>query len=283
LNSFSEFEKNLSFKKINTKFLREYEAWMLSKNRNKEAKRYTTIAIYMRNLRHILNNAIKERIFNENSYPFGKEKEGKYGIPESRNKKKALSLSEIKELFNYIPDNKSEAMALSYWLFSYLCNGMNMADIANLKYRDIKGNNIVFIRQKTKNTSKEKREIAVYLLPEVKNIIKNIGNKPKEKDSYIFQIYNEQMTDEQKFFRLKQHIQNTNKHIKKIAIKAGLDKEITTYWARHSFSTVLKRSGASIEFISEQLGHTSTKVTTNYLDSFEDEQRAEFAKKLTDF
>jgi len=282
LNSFSHFDSNFSFKKINPNYLTRYENWMISKNENRKSQRFTTIAIYMRNLRHIINRAINKNVFKQSDYPFGIEKD-KYQIPVTNNIKKALNLSQIKMLFNSVPDDNNEAKALSYWLFSYLCNGMNMADIANLKYGNIKGNNLIFIRQKTLHTSKRKREISVYLLPEAHNIINNLGNKPQEKNSYIFPVYNDQMSMEQKFIRLKQFIKTTNKYIKRIASKIGLDKEITTYWARHSYSTVLKRSGASIEFISEQLGHTSTKVTTNYLDTFEDDQRAEFAKKLTDF
>ncbi|WP_227024713.1 tyrosine-type recombinase/integrase [Chitinophaga ginsengisegetis] len=38
---------------------------------------------------------------------------------------------------------------------------------------------------------------------------------------------------------------------------------------RHTFSTILKRSGASTEFIQEALGHYDKKTTENYLDSFE--------------
>jgi hypothetical protein len=47
----------------------------------------------------------------------------------------------------------------------------------------------------------------------------------------------------------------------------------TTYTARHSFATVLKRSGSNIAFISESLGHSDLKTTKNYLASFETEER----------
>lgn len=53
--------------------------------------------------------------------------------------------------------------------------------------------------------------------------------------------------------------------------------------ARHTFSTILKRSGASTEFIGEALGHSSKKTTESYLDSFEQDAQKEFAKKLLEF
>ena len=53
--------------------------------------------------------------------------------------------------------------------------------------------------------------------------------------------------------------------MKRILKKLEIDKKVTTYVARHTFSTVLKRSGASTEFIQEALGHSNIKTTENYL------------------
>ena len=74
-----------------------------------------------------------------------------------------------------------------------------------------------------------------------------------------------------------------NKHLKQIAKNIKIDKSLTTYTARHSYATVLKRKGVSVEFISEALGHTDIRTTENYLDSFEDETKKDVAKILTDF
>jgi len=46
---------------------------------------------------------------------------------------------------------------------------------------------------------------------------------------------------------------------------------------------LLKRFGAPIEFISESPGHKDIRTTENYLDSFEDDKRKEFAEKLSEF
>lgn len=71
--------------------------------------------------------------------------------------------------------------------------------------------------------------------------------------------------------------------MRRIAVKLGVTKKITTYVARHTFSTVLKRSGVSTEFIQEALGHTDMKTTENYLDSFEKEVKKEYANRLIAF
>lgn len=45
----------------------------------------------------------------------------------------------------------------------------------------------------------------------------------------------------------------------------------------------MKRSGASTKFIQEALGHADKKTTENYLDSFENAVKKEFAQKLSLF
>ena len=71
--------------------------------------------------------------------------------------------------------------------------------------------------------------------------------------------------------------------MKQIALELEILKPITTYYARHSFATILKNSGVSTEFISEALGHTSLETTKNYLAGFEDDFKKQAAKALTAF
>lgn len=58
---------------------------------------------------------------------------------------------------------------------------------------------------------------------------------------------------------------------------------ISTYTARHSFATVLKRAGVNIAYISESLGHSNLKTTEHYLASFEREEREKNSKLLMQF
>ena len=71
-----------------------------------------------------------------------------------------------------------------------------------------------------------------------------------------------------------------NRNHKKIGQFLNISIPITTYVARHSFATVLKRSGVNISIISEALGHTNLSTTQYYLDSFENEQIDEAMRKL---
>jgi site-specific recombinase XerD len=77
------------------------------------------------------------------------------------------------------------------------------------------------------------------------------------------------MTAEREREVYQQVTKTINKYMKLIAAELKINKEVTTYFARHSFATVLRNSGASMEFISEALGHSDMKTTKNYLAGFE--------------
>ena len=71
---------------------------------------------------------------------------------------------------------------------------------------------------------------------------------------------------------IQQLTKTINKYMKRIAGDLKIRSGVTTYFARHSFATGLKNSGASVEFISEALGHSDIKTTKNYLAGFEQRQ-----------
>jgi integrase/recombinase XerD len=96
----------------------------------------TTVGIYTRNLRSIYNYGISKNVIKKDeNYPFGKRK---YVIPSGSNKKKALSQNEVSLIYNYqTTANSPEDKAKDFWIFSYLCNGINFKDIALMKVKCI--------------------------------------------------------------------------------------------------------------------------------------------------
>jgi integrase len=213
--------------------------------------------------------------------PFGKKK---YQIPEPRNIKKALNIGEIKLLYEYKADELSpEQLYHDLWFFSYLCNGMNMKDICLLRHKNIDGDHIYFNREKTRNSNRDSKPIDVFIIDEIRIILKRWATKTDNEKDFVFPFLNQEM--DYKIIRAKvsQVTKMTNKYIRRIAVKVGIDKKITSYWARHSYATVLKRANVGTEFISEQLGHKSLKTTESYLDSFEDDTKKEIANQLLNF
>jgi integrase len=276
LKSIKSYNKGrtISFYQITEKFLKKYEKWMLD-----QGKSATTVGIYLRNLRHLMNNAIQEGVIEQKQYPFGR---GKYIIPQPRNIKKALRFEELNKLLVYKAEEGSkEQFYLDIWLFSYLCNGINIRDVCLIKYKDIKGDHIYIKREKTKSTNRNSIPIDVLLVERSKQIIDRWGTKPVENEAYIFPFLSKGLTEKEIVSKCDYAVRLINKHIRTVADKVGIIDIISTYWARHSFATVLKRSGVPTSFISDAMGHSNTKVTEAYLDSFEDDAKKKILEKLT--
>ena len=117
-NSLHDFRKSLLLQDITPVFLEEYEKYMLQ-----AGKSATTISMYLRQLRAIINQAIDAGTLSLEKYPFRK-----YEIPSGRNIKKALNEADIQKLLNYVPSKVDEKKALDFWLLSYLCSGINFTD-----------------------------------------------------------------------------------------------------------------------------------------------------------
>lgn len=163
----------------------------------------------------------------------------------------------------------------------YLCNGINVADFVRLRYSDIEDGEISYVRKKTEHRTKSRKAVRAIIVPQMQDIISRWGNK-ESLDSFIFPILTGKESIEEQRQKAKDLTSCINRKFRSISKALGLPP-VSTYTARHSFATVLKRSGASIAYISESLGHTDLKTTENYLASFEREEREKNAALLTRF
>ncbi len=277
-NSLTKFygRSSLPFENITPKFLWEYEKWMLEeKNSN------TTIGIYLRELRAVMNHAVGTGHLERSSYPFGKYG---YTIPTGRNVKKALLKAELKKIWDYKPTSIGETKALAFWKFSYLCNGLNMKDLALLKRKNINGDMIYFSRAKTKRSIKsDPIVISAHLTTYMKDIIKKWGSKENESEEYIFPILDNAMSASDIEKHVHQFIKTTNENLKRIGTGLNLRSKLTSGVARHSYATILRSSGTPIAYIGATMGHSNSKTTENYFAGFEDEDTKQYSSALTGF
>lgn len=273
--SLRRFKSDLKFGDITPQFLAHFEKKMIE-----DGATYSTIGFYLRALRRIYNIAISKSLARREDYPFGMDR---YRIPIGSNVKKALTLEEVQLIFDYkcIPSSPMQR-AKDFWILTYLCSGINMTDIAHLKFKDISDGEIHFVRQKTIRSAKKKL-VNVTLLPETKAIIDRWKNIKYSPNDYVFPILLPGTDAASQKEASNNFLKSVNKFMKRIAADLKIDKNITTYVARHSFATILKRSGASTEFIQEQLAHADKSTTENYLSSFEKEERMKTTLALTRF
>lgn len=277
--------ENIPIKSITPDWLKGYERFLLSEvkiskkgNKVSNGKSFTTVGMHMRAIRAIMNTAKSKGIIKEVNYPFGSDR---YHIPTGESRKLALTIEQIGKIVNFEDGNPKTDLYRDLWFFSYLANGINFTDLCRLKYRDISNNEIFWLREKTLHTSKHKKYITAFITPEMDSIIKKHGNTPAP-DNYIFPFLKPGLTPKQQKVTVNDIIRRVNRKMKYIGEQTGTGK-ISTYTARHSYATVLKRAGSNIAFISESLGHSDLKTTENYLSSFEQSERAKNAAFLTNF
>ena len=271
LSTIKRFKKNeVQFRDITVEWLREYERFCL------KTMNQTSLAINLRNIRPTMNVAKAAGMIREADYPFGR---GKYQIKEGVGKKKALNKKQLKAIANYSDGNKFTEFYRDLWLFIYFCNGINVADLINLKFSDIQNGEISFIREKTKDRTRDAKRIYAPITPEMQSIIEKWGNNPR-KSIYIFPFMkagDDAWEHEKKKKNLTKHI---NDRMKVIGEKLNIGK-ITTYVARHTYATVLRNEGVPVSIISPMLGHTSVTTTEIYLADLESENRARNAHLLS--
>lgn len=265
-NSLLEFNKHLNiyFVDIDVSWLKRYEAWL-----RKQGLASNTIKGKFVDIRTMYNIAIDENIVKVEHYPFRKFKIAKL---QQETAKRAISKEDISRIIEYKTDNPLVQFAIDIFTFSYIMGGINFVDISTLTKENMMDNRLVYIRHKTKK---------LIQLPLQDKAIELIEKYHDDGNPYLFPILKAyHKTEQQKFNRVHKIISNVNNRLKKIGKELEIPVTLTTYVARHSHATVLKKAGVATSIISESLGHSSEKITQVYLDSFGNEQMDEAMKNL---
>ncbi len=265
-NSLINFNKhlNIPFAEIDVTWLKRYESWLRSRG-----VAQNTIGIHFRTLRVLYNIAIEEKAVKEELYPFKSFKVSKL---HEETAKRALSKEYVEMIISFQPTDDYMRFAIDLFAFTYYSGGINLTDIANLTESNIIGNKLIYKRQKTGKLIKIPLQEKALLL---------IEKYRKADNPYLFPIFSSlHKTEAQKKYRIHKVMAKVNKRLKIIGKELGIPITLTTYVARHSQATVMKRAGVSTAVIREIMGHSSERVTQIYLDSFDNEQVNNALKSL---
>lgn len=270
LRNFNKGKKlNYTFSHIDVSFCKKFEDWMRSKG-NKD----TTLSYQFRTLRATYNKAIEAKIVALEKNPFIEYKLSHFN---TKTIKRALSKNDILKLINADCTNQSKLRQLTHDLFSfsYLCGGISFVDIANLTRQNIVEDRLIYQRQKTHGN------INLLLSKEASTIITKYSTYQQQAE-YLFPILHckRHITPMQKSNRVHKICHQVNTELRAFAKELGITAEVTTYVARHSFATILKKSGVNIGIISQALGHQDIKTTQIYLSKFDNEQVDDAMKNL---
>lgn len=253
-------KQTLTPKNINLKFLESLEKYYLNQTIYRHGKHQRKcingLAPHLRRIRVIINKLIRERTIEKSESPFNF-----YRIRTERTNKRNLDSTQLNKLLSVeLKPFTAIWNARNYFMASYYMQGASFADVARLKYSDINGGLINYRRTKTN------QNITVTVSQQLKQIIE-LYNNNKGANDYIFPIIKIENANEMQIARYI-HSANikTNDNLRILAEKANIGiKYISTYWARHSYATNLKRRNVPTAVISQGLGHSNINTTTIYL------------------
>lgn len=166
-----------------------------------------------------------------------------------------LSVEEVEKLLN-IKEDSPLAIRNKAMLELLYATGLRVSELISLEMNDIHLS-MGFVRSLGKG-SKERivplGSIAIEAMEKYLHFSRPILVKKNQSESKVFVNHHGRPLSRQGFWKL----------IKKLALEAGLTKEITPHTLRHSFATHLLENGADLRSVQEMLGHSDISTTQIY-------------------
>jgi integrase len=224
----------------------------------------STISVYMRTLRAVAGRAMKAGLLHSDAYPFETKLRPGYTMANLKGSSRPRALSEANmDKLKAFPFDEAPHLAQSVrlFIFSYYARGMSFTDIARLKRADIYDGRIHYERQKT---GEEVRSIPLRgMLAEVFTALEVQGGE------YALPILGPvHVTEKQRVLRIQKCQKRMNSDLKEAAALVGIPIKLTSYMARHTYATTLKRKGVDVAVVSELMGHKNVNTTRAYQARF---------------
>jgi site-specific recombinase XerD len=275
INKLKAFLKNkdIRFENFDLKLLQGYEVYMIS-----NGLKTNTIHNNFKILRAVYYAAQKEGLVSVEKNPFFLFKLKL----DNQLKKEKLNVEEIIAIERLSLETGSLIWHVrNCFLFSFYCAGIRVSDLLQLKWQNISSADR--LEYKMDKTGGYK---SIALLPKAKKILECYKAAESFQDDFIFPLLNTEANLENSTILHSQLSAKTtiiNKYLKKIAALAKIDKVLSSHIARHSFSDIARKRGASLYDISKLLSHSSIKITEAYLASLDIESQDAAHKGALDF
>ena len=175
-----------------------------------------------------------------------------------------LEKDELARIIELYQDDKTNPILKEYmkaFLFSSF-TGLRVSDLKRFEPSWIVNNEIVFEPQKKRLTAKKPHVVRIPVIDFAKQFLSNMKD-------------NERIMERSDV--------KYNKNLKTIARLAGIDKNLTTHVARHTFGTLLAIQNTPIAIISNLLGHKTLKSTMVYIHIAEQSRMHEMMRLQSSF
>lgn len=250
LREIKKFKNDVDFpfEELTYQFLKDLEKSYLSRGLAENG-----LAVYMRTIRAICNNAIKDGYVAKEHYPFEN-----YVIRTKPTRKRAIRFQDVKRLIDLeLEPTDNLFLARNIFLISFYLMGAPFIDLAFLKIENIKSGRIQYTRKKTG------KQFDIKITEQLEGLLKYYI-EGKSKSEFLLPIIKRNgLADQYKDIQWAQN--RYNKKLKKLADLAGIEEHLTSYVSRHSFASLANNKEIPLTAISSMLGHQNIKTTQTYL------------------
>lgn len=262
-NKIEEYDSHCTFESMDKSWLENFEAWMA------KTMKVNAYAIHLRNIRSVFNYAIDEEY--TTLYPFRR-----FSIKKEETRKRSLTAEQLRLLRDY-PCEEYQIRYRDMFMLMFYLIGVNAADLFNAKHSALVNGRFEYKRAKTGKLYSIKVE------PEAQAIIE----KYKGKD-YLLNIMDEYVNYKDFLHRmgigLKQIGETERKGLGGKKSRNPLFPDLSSYWARHTWSTVAAELDVPKEVIAHALGHSwANSTTTDIYIRFDMKKVDEANRKVIDF
>ncbi len=216
-----------------------------------------TVAVYMREIRALMNIAIRKKIIEPNLYPFNS-----YKIKTEKTVSRAVTIKDLRKLQEAaLEENTTMWHSRNIFFLIFNLIGISFIDLALLKKSSIQQGRIVYRRRKTGKI------YSIKITAEAERIMNLYKDENNDYLISYLSIGETEKAEEREAIGLK--LKTCNKYLKKLGKQMELPIPLTTYVARYSWANVAKSLGYPKDQIAEALGHEyGNRITGIYLDDY---------------
>lgn len=253
----------MRFEDITKTWINNFDRFLSTTCKSKNGR-----SIHLRNLRHVCNYGIQERLTTFYDWRG-------FSIKTTPTVHRAMSVEELRMFFN-AKIERDKRQYLDMFKLTFYLIGINAADLLQAKKEQVKNGRLEYFRAKTN------RYYTIRIEPEAQEIL----NRYKGKGEYLLNVLDRYKNYRDYLHRLNDNLQKVGdcqvgKHNKKT--RTPMFPTITTYWARHTWASIAAQLDVPNETIAAALGHGfGNRITAIYID-FDSKKVDEANRKVLDY
>lgn len=221
---------DIPLRNLTPKIINDYYRWLVRRELS-----LSTVSIALRNVRTVVNRAIRLLYVRYDVHPFTGIK-----IPSGCIREIDVDVEVIRKIRDAEIESPRKRMVRDLFMLSFYCAGINLVDIVNADWR---GERLEYVREKIKNRSQQK--VSICIVDEAREIVNRyIGEDGRLEFGYSF-TYRNFCHYVSRIFRM-------------LMDDLGLDN-VLMYSARKTWAQIAMDIGVGESVIDYCLGHSDSK------------------------